>query len=644
MSKFIETQTRKIIGSYGGVGSIIETPKGALIIEPFDRWPFFQNQKQVEEENQIIDNRLLNRLKFEKGFPYLKAFVSVPTNVAGFKNKTIPQNYQEVISAKYFPEWFYCPKCERFHKISYWWKEWKITLQQTGKDIKIIRSLFYDSPKCYYCFREAQKKKKRGQRSKLYFDLEQVRFILTSPNGEISDIPWERWNKAQKRTPDQDSDSGSVTIDFENLYCDNQDLRYIRSAKFSDLAGITIKCDKCGKKQTLSGLFGLRLPVCSNQDSGDMQFKKPVIRTSNSVYYPIIISSIYLPTEKMIKLEDAKEIDKWIENGKNENFIMEVFLMRGYSEQIIRNYIRNKNLPVFEPEIEYRLKEYNFITNPDRMNYPEDNNATSNLIFEKQLIEELENFKFDNLIKLKKIKITVVQTAYTRQEPMDKDQFLRGEFERVKPRYTSRYGKNTEYLPAIENFGEGLFFNLNNNKIDKWLDFILGDNEFSQRIKTIQTNAKHNELIKKDRFSDIRFLSKFILIHTLSHILIKEFEFSVGYPATSLNERLYINDSDMSGLMIYTVAGAEGSYGGLISKANEDDFIKILRSALYRAKDCASDPVCYNSIDGQGIGGLNMAACYSCALIPDISCEEFNSFLDRGLLIDKNFGFFKDFR
>lgn len=46
--------------------------------------------------------------------------------------------------------------------------------------------------------------------------------------------------------------------------------------------------------------------------------------------------------------------------------------------------------------------------------------------------------------------------------------------------------------------------------------------------------------------------------------------------------------------------------------------------------------------DGQGIGGLHMTACYSCSLLPEISCEEFNSFLDRRLLIDISNGFFKD--
>ena len=93
---------------------------------------------------------------------------------------------------------------------------------------------------------------------------------------------------------------------------------------------------------------------------------------------------------------------------------------------------------------------------------------------------------------------------------------------------------------------------------------------------------------------------------------------------------------------IYTVAGAEGSFGGLVSQGDEGIFKNILMSALHRATDCASDPVCLNSIDGQGVGGLNVAACYSCALLPETSCEEFNSFLDRGLLIDSHFGFFKE--
>ena len=154
----------------------------------------------------------------------------------------------------------------------------------------------------------------------------------------------------------------------------------------------------------------------------------------------------------------------------------------------------------------------------------------------------------------------------------------------------------------------------------------------------MKERISQSQIVSNNKFQSEKHLAKFILVHTLSHILIKELEFLCGYAATSINERLFVDDENMQGVLIYTVAGSEGSYGGLTSQANPQTIKKILNSAILRSKDCASDPICYNA-DGQGIGGLNLAACYSCSLLPETSCEEFNSFLDRAILIDKTFGF-----
>jgi len=59
----------------------------------------------------------------------------------------------------------------------------------------------------------------------------------------------------------------------------------------------------------------------------------------------------------------------------------------------------------------------------------------------------------------------------------------------------------------------------------------------------------------------------------------------------------------MQGVLIYTVAGAEGSYGGLITQAEPNKLAWIIESALERAKECSSDPVCYHA-EEQGVGGL----------------------------------------
>ena len=49
---------------------------------------------------------------------------------------------------------------------------------------------------------------------------------------------------------------------------------------------------------------------------------------------------------------------------------------------------------------------------------------------------------------------------------------------------------------------------------------------------------------------------------------------------------------------------------------------------------------------GQGRDSLNLAACYSCTLVPETSCEEYNVFLDRGVVIgtveNPNMGFYSN--
>ena len=53
---------------------------------------------------------------------------------------------------------------------------------------------------------------------------------------------------------------------------------------------------------------------------------------------------------------------------------------------------------------------------------------------------------------------------------------------------------------------------------------------------------------------------------------------------------------------------------------------------MEEAMTCSNDPVCSLSM-GQGRDSLNLSACYSCCLIPETSCEEFNIFLDRGTIV-----------
>ena len=354
-----------------------------------------------------------------------------------------------------------------------------------------------------------------------------------------------------------------------------------------------------------------------------------------------VINSLYLPPKEILSRTD-KDTAYNLYHNKNKT-IAEI------SEIIdvpINDLNELLNPPEFIKESDYRVKEYEFLTTEESIN-------DRNLSFTQEVSDKLSTYGIKRLLKINRLKLSSVQTGFSRQEPIDKDlyevysmdDFILTNRNSVKAKYTSSKGNKVDILPGVENFGEGIFIEFSKDKIIDWYKGNSQNNMFIERIQNLARNARISEFglteEKNKMIQEPEYLAKFLLIHTFSHILIKELEFLVGYPATSLSERLYINENKMQGILIYTIAGAEGSFGGLVSQANTERFIKILHSAIIRAQDCASDPICYNS-EGQGIGGLNLAACYSCTLLPETSCEEFNSYLDRGILIDKteNFGFY----
>ena len=113
--------------------------------------------------------------------------------------------------------------------------------------------------------------------------------------------------------------------------------------------------------------------------------------------------------------------------------------------------------------------------------------------------------------------------------------------------------------------------------------------------------------------------------------------FECGYSTASLRERLYISNdeaSPMAGLLIYTAAGdSEGTLGGLVRLGRPERLGAVIQRALSRASWCSADPVCSENLGGQGSHLANLAACHSCILLPETSCETINHGLDRAMAI-----------
>ena len=204
-------------------------------------------------------------------------------------------------------------------------------------------------------------------------------------------------------------------------------------------------------------------------------------------------------------------------------------------------------------------------------------------------------------------------------------------------------GQSPDWLPAVEQFGEGIFVQLSSDALSKWL----GRPAVLQRAQQLQRGVKKWAEAKRTEGSSVsqtqmteRARPEYIMAHSLSHALMSKVALDCGYPASALKERIYVlprspGDAIRCGLLVYTAsAGNQGTLGGLVEVTHR--FGRILNSALERARLCSGDPVCadHDPVRAEADRMLHGAACHGCLLISETSCEARNVSLDRSLLVD----------
>lgn len=555
--------------------------------------------------------------------------------------------------------------------------------------------------------RELNSKNEDGNPIKIreYKTLEQTNLILICPNGHLSDIPWAnylRWKteKYLRLRPDEDKGENLLSNEMVGPCCSNPKLKWTESKTKSEGYGsIYIECNSCGlgsssdkdkPKINLEGINSIE-PYCIGQKPWELDIENPSITpyencfirneskngrekmrialvTANNVYYANGFSSLFIPMhlaenkskeiiDALLVLEEryktrnndtpiSKE-DYWskkIEDDFDE-FLSDNGLKVTVEKQSFKNQLKNEFLNLVkevnvDKHEEYRWQEYRCFSTHSTL---PDIEINKGLRFNDiQLPNELINI-FKKIQQVEELKVTNVQLDFTRVKPKERI-VVNGEVKESSSGQNifSIDSKELFTLPANESLGEGLFFEFSNEHIDKWISenvFVLA-NRFEKYFKEVP-NPNSQGLSSKMKIFNNKY--KHFLIHSFSHMMMRELEFSCGYPTASLNERLYIStnpEKEMSGLLIYTAEGSEGSMGGLVSQGEPEKVLEIIKKGLERSVNCSSDPLCWES-DGQGIFDLNLSACFSCSLVAETACEEMNLGLDRRVLVDEEFGYFK---
>lgn len=235
-----------------------------------------------------------------------------------------------------------------------------------------------------------------------------------------------------------------------------------------------------------------------------------------------------------------------------------------------------------------------------------------------------------NVVRVQRLREVTCLYGFTRLEPPPTS--AESELDEIKLSVDGAdLARNVEWLPALEQFGEGMFIHLAPEPLKSW----------TERPEV----AERAQVLKEGEARDARRFGRpprhmgiiYWALHSLSHALLAELALECGYPLSSLKERIYASgfgQPDRFGILVYTsTAGGQGTLGGLSGMA--DQVPQLLARAVNKLGLCSNDPVCAehrpeSEFDDRPLHG---AACHACLLIPETSCEARNTRLDRTLLV-----------
>ncbi|WP_236909439.1 DUF1998 domain-containing protein [Clostridium sp. Cult3] len=565
-----------------GCGSIVDLPNASVIIAGTDFWQHYKEEKYIIQEVNL--QKLLNVNFFVKP----KSRDNVPGH-AYVKSRDIP--------AFRFPETLICAN-ENCGKIG------NYKLFKRGK--RLI---------CPLC----------GNRNII-----PSRFVVACTKGHVEDFPYDWW------------------VHKDSTECENPDLRLFYRKETGGLDSIVIWCKNCKQSKSMKYSFtpnSLKGYPCGGnrpwlRDKDKIVCTEPlktIQRGSSAIYYSNHVSALSIPPWSDAIQKELNKHDNALRklNIEDEN-ILELFIsftgivdkLKCSKEELKRQIIyrlNNYRDPEPKKDIDIRLDEYNAFCRGD-------SNSVDFVIEPEKVPESLGEY-IDQIVLAKRIKEILVLTGFRRIQPVD-------EFDDAKDKIAPLSKNRKDWLPAVEFWGEGIFIKFNRKKLRQWET----REDVEKRVDVLKSN-----MVRANYYCN-KCSPRFVLLHTFAHLLIRQITLQCGYSTSALKERIYTTETDgdnlyeMEGIFIYTASpDSEGSLGGLVSQGRSSNIENTIIKTLDKSRWCSSDPLCVQS-GGQGLNSLNLAACHSCALLPETSCEMRNLFLDRATLIgtleNKNIGFF----
>jgi hypothetical protein len=451
-----------------------------------------------------------------------------------------------------------------------------------------------------------------------------VRFLGACRRGHLQDFPWLYFvHELQGKSR-----------------CPMPQLRLIEDAT-GDFSGISLVC-RCGEKAQLSTALGGARPTCEGKRpwlGGDAQEEcgdnlRLLVRTASNSYFAQVVSALSIP-------EPGKEIEEAVQEHWDMLKVataetLPAFLtvpkvkatLGAYKLSDILAAIGRLHRGAAAPRLPLRTAEFMQLVNAKPEN-PGELPRRTDAFFAREHERLRKPAGVAKVVLAAKLREVRVQIGFTRLEPVSAD--LQGEFDLGVE--SAHLGLATEWLPATEVQGEGVLLQLDEASVRAWED----REAVLKRSKELELG--HAAACERNpglgQFPGIRFY----MLHSLSHLLITAISLECGYSASAIRERIYCGPSrtdptPMAAILLSTgTSGSEGTLGGLVDQGRY--LVEHLRRAFDLGRLCSNDPICasHSPANDPAERHLEGAACHGCLFISEPSCERYNRFLDRALIV-----------
>lgn len=564
-----------------GPGAIVDLQTLSVIVAGIDKW-------RVQDAEAIREPRL------ERALRVSRFYSARPAQGSGFaKQGTIPTYL--------FPRFQVCPVCRTLSEFG-------------GADLEYDEKwgeILCKAPNC------------RG-RGKQRASTIPAPFIIACPSGHIDDFPWRAYahrgaTTCRKRmTLYSIARTGSVADIMVQCACGSG----TRSASDAFGEDRAAALGECGRRMPWLGRGATDSRPCpQSRDVRAMQ------RGATNAWFPIVRSALAIkeaatPIGIAINACNPKQIEKIDSLEKLRTLIeMEMFPpLSNFPAEEVWRALQKMRGEVETDETDLRWPEWSALLDPSGAA-----GDKGELFLEEGAVPNGFATTVNRVVLARKLLEARALLGFTRVDPVGPPG------DGIGPGIAPIFRTRVDWLPAVEVRGEGIFVELSESAVSAWED----RPNVRARVAAMAEKFRQWELERQATPSDFPG-ARYVLLHSLAHALIRQLALDCGYSASSVRERIYSSSDPerrMAGVLLYTAsADSEGSLGGLVDLGTPQRFPDLLRGALRTISRCSSDPLCADHQPDLH-GTINGAACHACLLAPETSCEAFNRFLDRNMLV-----------